>query len=117
PTADMVYQLDFTGTYSGRDIDKFEELSLTAEPPVELEYAPSIAECPVSLECRVKHRLELGSHDAFVAEIVAVTAREDWVDEGGRPSGGADELLSYGGGIYRALGEVIGEHGFSRGER
>ncbi len=117
PTADMVYELDFTGTYSGRDVDKFAELSLTPEDPVALEYAPSIAECPISLECRVKHQLELGSHDAFVAEIVGVTVREDWIDESGRPSEGLDELLSYGGGIYRALGEVIGEHGFSRREK
>ena len=116
PTADQVWELDYTGTYSGRDVDKFAELNLTAVPSEALEWAPRIEECPINLECRVKHRLHLGSHDAFIAEVVAVQAAEDWMDESGRLTDRAGELLAYAGGLYRALGDVIGRHGFSRGD-
>lgn len=115
PTADMVRELDYTGSFSGRDVDKFAELGLTRVPPTNLSHAPLIDECPVNLECRVEQRIGLGSHDAFIAEIVAVHARGDWVDDSGRPTAGAGDLLAYAGGLYRSLGEVIGSHGFSRG--
>ncbi len=116
PRADQVYALDYTGTYSGRDGDKFTALKLSAIDPTRLLHAPLIGECPVNLECRVKHRLELGSHDAFIAEVVHVHADEDWVDNRGRPRERSGELLAYTGGLYRALGEIVGEHGFSRSE-
>ena len=54
PTADLADQVLYFGTESGRDYDKFAETGLT---PVASEGVkpPSVAECPVNIECRVYH--------------------------------------------------------------
>jgi flavin reductase (DIM6/NTAB) family NADH-FMN oxidoreductase RutF len=75
PTADLVRQTELCGTISGRDGDKFEAAGLTAEPASVVK-APLIKECPVNIECRVRHTLRLGTHDMYVGEIVAVHADE-----------------------------------------
>ena len=63
---------DFCGVKSGRDIDKFKETRLTATKSNEVS-APSIAESPVNIECRVKQIIETGgTHDIFIAEVVSV---------------------------------------------
>ena len=45
----------FCGEKSGRDVDKFKETGLTAVASVHLA-APSIAECPINIECRIYHK-------------------------------------------------------------
>ena len=49
--------LNFCGTKSGRDVDKFQELGLT---PVEAEKisVPAIRELPLTLECKVVYKQE-----------------------------------------------------------
>ena len=42
---------DICGTKSGRDGDKFALAGLTAIPSVNVD-APSVAECPINIECR-----------------------------------------------------------------
>ena len=64
--------VEYCGTKSGRNVDKFKELGLTALPCPPLKHAPMIAECFLVLACRVKQTLELGSHDVFIAEVVSV---------------------------------------------
>ena len=71
---------DICGVVSGRDHDKFKLTGLTPQPAHEVK-APLIAECPINLECRTKEVLELGSHDLFVAEIVATHIDESILDE------------------------------------
>ena len=82
-TEKLAWTADFCGVRSGRDLDKFKEMKLT---PVqgELQYAPMIEESPVSIECRVTNVMELGSHDMFMAEVTAVYADEQYMDEKGR---------------------------------
>lgn len=43
------------GTKSGRDVDKFEELGLHAEEPLNIS-VPGIRELPLTLECKVVYR-------------------------------------------------------------
>lgn len=62
PAKGMEEALDVCGTRSGRDIDKFKELKLTAAKGREVE-APYIAECPVHYECRVAYKTQLGPGD------------------------------------------------------
>lgn len=113
PAAEQTRILDYTGVTSGRDVDKFEVLQLTKQP-CELIDCMMIAECPINLECRVKHVLNLGSHDMFVAEIVAVHVEEELLDSEGRIDLEKFNAIVYGGGKYVALGEVVGTAGFSR---
>ncbi|MBO5670782.1 MAG: flavin reductase, partial [Clostridia bacterium] len=42
--------------------------------------APIIEEAPISIECKVKNIIPLGSHDMFIAEVVNVQADEKYFD-------------------------------------
>ena len=65
---ELVRAADYCGVKSGRDEDKFAAMGLTAQPSRYVK-APGIGESPVSLECRVTQRLELGSHDMFLTWV------------------------------------------------
>jgi flavin reductase (DIM6/NTAB) family NADH-FMN oxidoreductase RutF len=94
-------------------VDKFALAGLTAEPS-NLVAAPGIAECPISLECKVREVYKLGSHDMFLAEIVAVQVSEEYLTKTGRldleRNGG---VLGYAHGHYFQLGKCLGHFGFS----
>jgi len=81
---DNLRETDFCGNRSGRDYDKFEHLNLTAVPGREIS-VPMIKECPVNLECKVKQSIVLGSHEMFIAEIVAVHIDKNLIDDKGKP--------------------------------
>lgn len=104
---------DFCGVKSGRDINKFEVLGLTAEKAPNLSAAPLIAESPVNLECRVERVLELGSHDMFIAKIVGVQVSGDLLEEGGKLDLNKADLIAYSHGEYHRLGEKVGSFGYS----
>lgn len=112
-TTDMVRQTDFCGVRSGRDTDKWKETGLTREKAATLTYAPLVSESPVSIECKVKDILELGSHHMFLAEVTAVRQDEKYVDEEGRFRLDNANLLAYSHGTYYSLGREIGKFGFS----
>ena len=111
-TADMAKNVDYCGIYTGAKVDKFKECGFT---PIESREvgAPSIAECPLSLECRVIEVIPMGTHDVFVADILGVSCRADIVDEDSRADFSRAELLAYAHGEYYALGERLGKIGFS----
>ncbi len=103
---------DLCGVRSGRDGDKFALAGLTREPS-HLVAAPTIAECPVSLECRVREIIPLGSHDMFLADIVSVGVDPRFVDEKGALHMEKCGLLAYAHGAYFGLGKQLGTFGFS----
>lgn len=108
----MVRVCDYVGVKSGRDENKFETCKLTALPCTHVS-APQIGECPVSLECRVKDILPLGSHDMFLAEIVGVNVEEELLDEEGKLHLEQAGLASYIHGEYFAQGKKVGSFGYS----
>ena len=112
PTAAMAADVDWCGVVSGRDHRKFAERHLTPLAGSKVA-APLVAECPLGLECRVTQVLELGTHDLFLAEIVAVQVTESWINESGRLELERAGLLSYVHGHYFGLGECIGHFGYS----
>ena len=97
---------------SGRDLDKFKETKLTKEASFEVGCV-SVAECPLTLECKVSQIIPLGSHDMFIADIVAVAADESLIDENGRLMLERADLLAYAHGDYFSLGKKIGDFGYS----
>lgn len=111
-TRKLVYATDLCGVKSGRDIDKFEAAGLMPEKASIID-VPLIKECPVSLECIVKNTIELGSHDLFLAEIVAVQAEEALLDEKGKLLMEKADLICYSHGKYWTLGEELGFFGYS----
>lgn len=81
PTAALVRAIDYCGVRSGRDESKFEAMHLTALAASQLS-CPLVGESPVNLECRVTDIVKLGgSHDMFIADIVAVNVDEELLDE------------------------------------
>ena len=108
----LVKACDFCGVRSGKDTDKFKVCNLTAEASFSVD-APSIAECPLSLECRVTEIIELGSHDMFLADIVSVAVKQDLIDQNGRLALEKAGLLAYVHGEYFTLGKKIGSFGYS----
>jgi flavin reductase (DIM6/NTAB) family NADH-FMN oxidoreductase RutF len=112
PNRSLAYALDFCGVKSGRDINKFEHLGLTAEKS-NLVDAPAIGECPVNLECKVKEMIPLGSHDMFISEILCVDVDEKHLDKSGKLHLNKADLICYNHGEYRTLADSLGHFGFS----
>lgn len=104
---------DYCGVKSGRDVDKFAEMELTAMPALGLEHAPAIAQAPVYLSCKVRHVLELGCHDMFIGEIVGVQVREDLFDPDGSLHLESAGLVAYNHGVYQRTKDVLGFFGYS----
>lgn len=109
---ELTFATDYCGVKSGRDVDKFKEMGLTAQ---ESQYvsAPGIAESPVNLECRVTQVIPLGSHDLFLAEILGVTIDERYLDEKGTFHLNDAGLVAYSHGTYFELGKKLGTFGYS----
>lgn len=112
----LVRAADTCGVYTGAKVDKFRKCSLTREAASEID-CPMIAECPLSLECRVTDIIPLGSHDMFLADIVAVDVDESLVDEKGKLHLERAGLAAYAHGDYFELGKRIGSFGFSVAKR
>lgn len=115
PPAQLLRAADFCGVVSGQDVNKFAETRLTPTPGLKIR-APLIRECPVNLECVVRSSLVLGSHVLFLAEVVALHADDEVVENGGVIMGRVAPL-AYDpfGGDYWTLKEVVGHQGFSGG--
>lgn len=111
-TEKLAYAADYCGVKSGRDVDKFKEMHLTAVPAKEVK-VPLIGESPVCLECRVRQKLALGSHDMFVADVVSVSIDEAYLDEKNRFHLEWADPVVYSHGTYFGLGEAIGTFGYS----
>ena len=111
-TEKLAYATDFCGVRSGRDVDKFRKLNLTKEK-AQFVSAPMIGEAPVSIECRVREVKELGSHDMFLADVLAVHADEAYMDKNNRFCLNDAGLLVYSHGEYLAGGRKVGTFGYS----
>lgn len=112
-TKDLTYATDWCGVKSGRDVDKFKEMKLTAAKGNQLLYAPIIVESPVNIECKVIETAELGSHTMFIAEVLDVMVSEKHMNESGKFELNKLGLVAYSHGEYFALGEKIGKFGYS----
>jgi flavin reductase (DIM6/NTAB) family NADH-FMN oxidoreductase RutF len=111
-TSQMVKSVDFCGVRSGREIDKFAATGFTAEKASEVS-CPMIEQSPVSLECRVVDIVPLGSHDMFIADIIAVNVDDRYIDKDGKLHLERCGLVAYAHGEYFELGKKIGSFGFS----
>lgn len=111
-TKELAYATDYCGVKSGRNVDKFAEMNLTPIPG-EVVKAPLIAESPVNIECRVTEVKKLGTHDMFLAEVVAVHADEKYMDEKHKFHLEKAEPIVYSHGAYLATGEQLGTFGYS----
>ena len=112
PTESLVRAVDWCGVKSGRDVDKFAALGLTPAPAAKVGTV-LLEESPLNLECKVKQQIPLGSHDLFLAEVVAVDVDESLLDESGKLCLNRAKLIVYSHGDYLALGRRLGTFGYS----
>ncbi len=110
---DLVYAMDWCGVKSGKNVDKFKEMGLHKEKAQKVQ-APLIAEAPVSIECKVVEIKELGSHDMFLAEVVAINVDDKYIDNDGTKFDLVKaNLIHYSGGSYFSQGEFLGKFGYT----
>ena len=83
-TEKLVRATDYCGVRSGRDVDKFREMNLTA-----------------------------GKADMFLAEVVAVDIDDRYLDASGKFNLNKAGLIVYSHGEYLSLGEKLGNFGYS----
>ncbi len=111
-TEELVKKADYCGCRSGRKVDKFKEMKLHAVS-AEKVCAPLIRESPVNIECRVKQKIPLGSHDMFLSEVLCVDVDERYLDENGEFHLNDAGLIVYSHGTYFSLGKALGTFGYS----
>jgi flavin reductase (DIM6/NTAB) family NADH-FMN oxidoreductase RutF len=114
PSAEMAKAVDYCGIYSGRKHDKSKLFHVDYGV---LQSAPLVGECPVNLECKVLHVLDLKSHRLIVGEIVECYVRSDCLTDG-KPDAAKINPLMYitGSQQYCRLGEIVGR-AFSIGKK
>lgn len=111
-TEELVSATDFCGVRSGRDTDKFKEMKLTPVKGTQVN-APIIAESPVNIECRLREIIKLGSHDMFLADVVAVNVSKKFMNEKGKFELNKAKPVVYSHGEYYGIGDLLGTFGYS----
>jgi flavin reductase (DIM6/NTAB) family NADH-FMN oxidoreductase RutF len=110
PSETHVKEADYVGIASGRDQDKFARAGFI---PVDSDLvdAPYVSECPLVLECRLLHTLEIGLHTQFVGEIVDVKADAEVLNDKGFPDIEKVRPLIFGPEIrtYHGIGPYLGQ--------
>jgi len=108
PSADMVREADYCGITSGSKVNKVEACQFEVFYG-KLGNAPLIEQCPVNLECKVIHILDLGSHALVIGRIEETHVSESCLTDG-EPDVSKIRPITY---ImspvtrYQALGEVL----------
>jgi len=116
PSTDMVRETDYCGLTHGSEVNKVEVCQFKVFYG-ELGNAPLIEQCPINLECKVAHILDLDSHSLVVGRIEETHVSEDCLTNG-EPDVNKIKPLSYiraPAERYQALGKVIAK-AFSIGE-
>lgn len=110
PSADLVKEADYCGVVSGAKADKVQACQFTVFYG-KLGTAPMIEQCPINLECRVLHSLELGSHFLYIGRIEEVHISSDCLTEDRIDLDKAKPLAFVGEPLrqYHALGELQGK--------
>ena len=109
---ELVRATDWCGVKTGAKVDKFKEMHLHKER-AKFVSCPMIQESPVSIECKVKEIKPLGSHDMFLAEVLAINADDKYINEKGAFDISKCDLIAYANGHYYTLGKKLGKFGFS----
>lgn len=108
PSRKLVAHADFTGMYSGADVDKFAALDLTPVPAEHVD-APYVGQCPVVIELTLSQTIDVGSHTQFIGEIMDVKVDASCLREDGEPNVAAIDPLLFAPVVqeYWGIGEFV----------
>lgn len=113
PSSDMTRAVDYCGVRPGRKFDKIKEMNFTMVEGTNVD-VPYINECLISIECKVKSIIPLGTHDLFIAEVVGSYVDKDLMDEKGKIHLEEADLITYYHGEYFKMDtEALGKFGYS----
>lgn len=110
PSVDQVAEADYCGTISGAKADKVDACQFKIFYG-KLGGAPLIEQCPVNMECKVVHILDLGSHALVVGRITETHISENCLSNG-KPDVEKIKPLVYVSEPerrYQAMGDVVGK--------
>lgn len=110
PDEKLVKEVDFCGTKSGKDVNKFEICKLTKRQSTKIK-TPYIEECPINLECKVIDIQKFASHEMFMAEVIAVHCNEEIIDRNGELDFAKANLITFAGKKYFASNREVGVRG------
>ncbi len=79
PSAEMVEFTDYTGLVSGKRVDKSHLFEIFYG---ELNSAPMITECPLSIECKVIKTVDLPTNSFFIADIINIYTEDKFLTDG-----------------------------------
>jgi len=114
PTSDILKETDYCGIVSGRKVDKFKDTKLSPVKATKVK-PPLIKQCPVSIECKVKNIINIGSHDLFIGEVVTIEVDQEVLDQRKNIDFKKLKAITYSPftGDYYSVGEKLGQIGFS----
>lgn len=110
PTDELLAKIDYCGTYSGRNVDKFKKTGLTSQKSTKIK-SPIIEECLINLECKLVQTVKLPSHDLFIGEVVALHIDKKFLKkctDGGMPDFSRLNFVFTTFLDYRKIGKKIG---------
>lgn len=81
PSVDIAKETDYCGIESGSKVDKVKICGFDVFYG-KVETAPMVEQCPVNLECKVMHMLDVGSHILVVGEIKETYVSENCLTDG-----------------------------------
>ena len=111
-TRKLARATDWCGVKSGANVDKFKSMNLHKEK-ANFVKCPMIKESPVSIECKLTEIKKMGSHDMFIADVLAINSSEEYIDQKGAFDISKCDLIAYLNGHYYSIGKKIGRFGFS----
>lgn len=107
PSIDLVRETDFCGITSGAKVDKVKACKFNVFYG-NLKSAPLIEQCPVNLECKVVHILNLGSHSFIIGEVKGTYVSDNCLTEGKPDTKKIKPIIfNMEAREYSAFGEVI----------
>jgi flavin reductase (DIM6/NTAB) family NADH-FMN oxidoreductase RutF len=78
PSIELIEETDYCGLVSGKTTDKSDLFEIYYG---NLETAPMIKECPLSLECKLNDIYEMPTSNLFIGEIVATYTEEKYLTD------------------------------------
>ena len=115
-SVDLVKEVDYCGSASGAKVDKVEVCRFKVFYG-KLASAPLIEQCPINMECKVVHMLDLGSHVLVVGRVEETHVSEDCLTNG-KPDVDKIKPLAFvtePARRYQSVGDVIAK-AFSVGQ-
>ncbi len=104
PTKEMLHEVWFCGTKSGKEVDKVAELGLELEEGVKISVS-HLKSCAGFLECKVEREIECGEHVLFISRVVYAGVRETLFD--GTWKENSHVLMHVGGKRFASLEKLL----------